>query len=150
MATQARTGEKSPPKQAATPPKQSQKLPLKVRVNWLNPDEESAIRATASLTLGGTFAVHGIKVIDGSKGQFVSMPGYKSGENYKDIFHAITADARQQMNDAVMAAYEQKLTEEQTQEQDEYGEEMDEESPGDEPAEAEEGQAMHSMRIGRR
>jgi stage V sporulation protein G len=143
MPTQAKAGAKSPPKQAASPPKQAQKLPFKASVNWLNPDEEGAIRATASLTIGGAFAVHGIKVIDGSKGQFVSMPSYKSGESYKDIFHAVTAEARQQMNEAVLAAYEQKLAEEQTQDQqDASDEDMDEESPGDEPAEAEEGQGL--------
>jgi stage V sporulation protein G len=127
MTTKAETGAKSPPKQ-------TQKQRIKASVNWLNPDEGGAIRATASLTIDSAFAVHGIKVIDGSKGQFVSMPSYKSGENYKDIFHAVTAEARQQMNDAVMAAYEQKLFEEQTQEQEEdYGEEAGDvpEEPGE-------------------
>jgi stage V sporulation protein G len=124
MTTQAKNGAKSPSKQTDSPPKKVQKLRIKAGVGWLNPNEDGAIRATASLTIGDAFAVHGIKVIDGSKGQFVSMPSYKSGENYKDIFHAVTAEARQQMNDVVMAAYEQKLSEEQTQEQEEdYGEE---------------------------
>jgi stage V sporulation protein G len=135
MPTQARTGATPHPKQAASPPKQAQRLPLKASVNWLNPDEEGAIRATASLTVGGTFAVHGIKVIDGSKGQFVSMPSYQSGGKYKDIFHAVTAEARQQMNKAVLDAYSQKLAEIQEQAQDEQSEDMDEESS----AEAEKG-----------
>jgi len=127
------------PTGAGTPPKQTQKLPsVRADVYWLNPDEDSTIRANASLTIGGAFKVHGIKVISGSKGDFVSMPSYKSGDGYKDIFHAVTADARQQMNDAVLAAYEQKLAE---QTQDAPTEEQDMTEP-DEPAEAEEGAGM--------
>lgn len=138
MATQAKTGAR-PPQKAASPPGQSQKTPLKASVNWLNPDEDGAIRANASLTVGGAFAVHGIKVIDGSKGQFVSMPSYKSNDgSYKDIFHAVTAEARQEMNEAVLAAYNQKLAEVQEQEQSDPTE-------GDAPeeaADAEEGQRL--------
>jgi stage V sporulation protein G len=83
----------------------------------LNTKEDGNVRATASLTIGGAFAVHGIKIISGQKGDFVSMPSYKSGDSYKDIFHAVTADARQQMNDVVLKAYEHKLTEQMEQDQ---------------------------------
>ena len=112
MPTQAKTGTKPPPK-ADRQAQPDQLLSVKANVYWMNPDAGS-IRASASLTIGDAFAVHGIKVVSGSKGEFVSMPSYKSGDDYKSIFHAITAEARQQMNDAVMAAYEQKLAE-QTQ-----------------------------------
>ena len=103
------TGAKSPQKPAG----QSAKLPIKASINWLNTKDEGNTRATASLTIGGAFAVHGIKVISGQKGDFVSMPSYKSGDSYKDIFHAVTADVREQMNDAVMKAYEQKLADQE-------------------------------------
>lgn len=93
MAAKTTTGAKSPP--------------IRATVNWLNPDENGNVRASVSMSIGGAYTVHGIKVMSGSKGDFVSMPSYKSGDGYKDIFHAVTADARQQMNDAVFAAYEQ-------------------------------------------
>ena len=102
-------------KSAQKPAEQAVKMPVKASINWLNTKEDGNVRATASLTIGGAFAVHGIKVISGQKGDFVSMPSYKSGDSYKDIFHAVTADARQQMNDAVMDAYEQKLSEEMSE-----------------------------------
>lgn len=102
-------------KPAQKPAEQTVKMPVKASINWLNTKEDGNVRATASLTIGGAFAVHGIKVISGQKGDFVSMPSYKSGDSYKDIFHAVTADARQQMNDAVMDAYEQKLSEEMSE-----------------------------------
>jgi|GEM_PF-3642675 len=74
-------------------------------------DNGSQIKAAASLTVGGAFAVHGIKVIGSAKGDFVSMPSVKYNDKHRDIFHAITAEARQTMNEAVMGAYTQKLAE---------------------------------------
>jgi stage V sporulation protein G len=142
MATQTKTGAR-PSQKAASPPKQSPKVPLKANINWMNPKEDESIRATASLTLGGAFAVHGIKVIDGQKGTFISMPSYKSGENFKDIFHAVTAEDRERMNEAVMRAYEQKLAEVQEQEQGDPGKDEEPEEAAEAPGEpAEEGQGL--------
>ena len=58
--------------------------------------------------------------MDSQKGLFVSMPqnSYKdaNGETkYTDIFHAVTAEARTELNDQVMAAYEQALEEQQAE-----------------------------------
>ena len=118
------TGVKTSPK----PAEQPDKMPVKAVINWLNTKDDGNVRASASLTIGGAFAVHGIKVITGQKGDFVSMPSYKSGDSYKDIFHAVTADARQQMNDAVMKAYEQKLSEELSIESDGQRESLSEDA----------------------
>jgi stage V sporulation protein G len=80
-------------------------------------DENSKVKAIASVNIDGAFAVHGIKVIDTEKGLFVSMPSssyQKGGETkYQDVFHPITAEARQQLIDAVTKAYEQALVEQQ-------------------------------------
>ena len=111
-------------------PKQNQRLPIRASINWLNPNEDESLRARVSLSIGGAFAVHGIKVLSGSKGDFVSMPSYKSGDNYKDIFHATSAEAREQMNEAVMKAYEQKL-----EEQNQNNAPAQEDSPGEDPDE---------------
>ena len=115
---------------------------IKATVNWMNPKEDESFRATASVTIGGAFTAHGIKVISGSKGDFVSMPSYKSGDGYKDIFHAVTAEAREQMNEAVMAAYEQKLSEQQGQGE-ELGDDDQSEAPADEPDQSEKGPVMN-------
>ncbi len=107
-------GVKQPQSTGQQTEKQGQRLPsIRVDINWLNQKDDGNIRATASMTIGGAFTVHGIKVISGQKGDFVSMPSYKSGDSYKDIFHAVTAAAREQMNDAVMTAYEQKLADQE-------------------------------------
>ena len=82
-------------------------------------DGDFKTRAYASATIGGAFAIHGIRVIESEKGRFVAMPqeSYKkNGETkYNDTFHAITADARTALVDAVNEAYEQKLQEQMEQ-----------------------------------
>jgi stage V sporulation protein G len=75
---------------------------------------ESKIRAYASVTIGNAFAVHGIKVIESDKGTFVGMPNRsyedKNGETkYSDVFHSITKEGYQAINNAVINAYEQEL-----------------------------------------
>ena len=84
----------------------------------------------------GQFAIHGIEVKHSAKGPFVQMPqvSYKSKGNtvYQDIFHPITAEARQALYDAVMDCYQKARSEEEGQEQDE--EEAEDEAPGQQPA----------------
>ncbi|MDR0884528.1 MAG: SpoVG family protein [Oscillospiraceae bacterium] len=85
-------------------------MKLKATINRLL--DKGNVKAIASLTVDDAFAVHGIKIMTGVKGDFVSMPSVKQADGkYRETFHAITAEARQQMNDTVMAAYEQKLAE---------------------------------------
>ena len=93
---------------------------ITARIDRLHDYEGSNIKAFASATIGGANAIHGIKVMDSQKGLFVSMPqnSYKdaNGETkYTDIFHAVTAEARTELNDQVMAAYEQALEEQQAE-----------------------------------
>lgn len=91
---------------------QKQDLPLEVRIHSLRPNE--SIKATASVNIGGAFAIRGVKVVEGSKGLFVSMPSMKVGNEYKDICFPITAESRDDLNKAVLEAYEQAVTQGQT------------------------------------
>lgn len=95
---------------------------------------EGKTKAFASATIGGAFAIHGIRVIDSEKGIFVAMPqeSYtKNGEKkYTDTFHAITAEARTALIEAVDAAYAQKLEELEEQGQQEEAEEAPEPGMG--------------------
>lgn len=69
------------------------------------------LKANATVTLDGMFAVNGITVVEGKNGLFISMPqrSYeKDGQKqYKDIFFPVSADARKEIQDAVLAAYEE-------------------------------------------
>lgn len=67
---------------------------------------QGTLKAFASITLDGIFAVHGIRVVEGKNGLFVSMPNrqVKEGE-YKDIAHPVTKEFKQELNDAVLAEF---------------------------------------------
>lgn len=97
---------------------QKKALPnITARIDRLVEQNDSSVKAYASVNIGGAFAVHGIKVIDSVKGIFVSMPSNsykKDGKvEYSDICHPITAEARNELIEKVTEAYEIKLGEEQ-------------------------------------
>lgn len=100
--------------QAAPLESTAQPLPMKVDVKIGSIRPEGAIRAIASVNLNECFAVRNVKVVDSSKGLFVAMPSYKAGNGeYKDICFPVTKEFRQQLNDAVIHAYQQALTQNQ-------------------------------------
>lgn len=79
-------------------------------------DNGLPLKATATVTMDGDYAVHNVRVIKTDKGTFMGMPfeSYKDkdgNEKRKDVFHPITSDARKAMEDAVIAAYEAKVSE---------------------------------------
>ena len=58
--------------------------------------------------------IRGVKVMESSKGLFVSMPSYRAGNGeYKDICFPVTKEARQEFDNAVLDAYQQALTQSQ-------------------------------------
>ena len=123
-------------KQAAPAKEKKKKNPsIQVRIDRLNDYEGSSVKAFASANIGGAFAIHGIRVVDSQKGLFVSMPqnSYKDGNGntkYSDIFHAITAEARNELNEKVTEAYEQALQEQQQQDEVETESESQDMTPG--------------------
>lgn len=97
---------------------QKKALPnITARIDRIVEQNDSSVKAYASVNIGGAFAVHGIKVIDSVKGIIVSMPSNsykKDGKvEYSDICHPITAEARNELIEKVTEAYEMKLGEEQ-------------------------------------
>lgn len=113
---------------------QTQATPkIEVRIDRVLPGEGKT-KAFASATIGGAFAIHGIRVIDSEKGIFISMPqeSYtKNGEKkYTNIFHAITAEARTALIEAVNTAYAQALEQAEEQGQQEEAEEAPEPGMG--------------------
>lgn len=101
-------------------------------------DNDTNLRAFASITVGGAVAVHGLRVMDSKKGLFVSMPSYSyedhNGETkYADYAHPISKEARDAINTKVLDAYEQALEESETENEGEsYGESEDYDSEPDE------------------
>lgn len=79
-----------------------------VRLNLL--DVPGPTKAIGSVTLGGSFIVHGVRVVQGPTGEFVGMPQRKDGDQYRDLAHPLTGDLRARINSAVLEEY-QKLRE---------------------------------------
>ena len=64
---------------------------------------EGRVKAMASVVFDDMFAVHGLRVIEGTNGLFVAMPSRRTPSgDYQDVFHPIHPEGRQQMTDAVM------------------------------------------------
>ena len=93
-----------------------QPLPMKVDVKISSIRPEGNVRAYASINLNDCFAIRNVKVVDSSKGLFIAMPSYKAGNGeYKDICFPVTKEFREQLNNAVVDAYHQALTQSQQQ-----------------------------------
>lgn len=93
-----------------------QPIPMKVDVKIGSIRPEGSVRAYASVNLNDCFAIRNVKVMDSTKGLFVAMPSYKAGSGeYKDICFPVTKEFREQLNNAVIDAYKQALTQSQQQ-----------------------------------
>lgn len=76
--------------------------------------QKGNLKAIASITLDGMFVVKGLKVMDGRKGLFVSMPqetfsGKDGRKQYSNTFFALTNSAKMQLQEAVLDAYQLRL-----------------------------------------
>ena len=117
-----------PPEQKAQMPEQTQNVApesipvsapeprysLQARVDRLVDKPDGKLRAILSMNLPGGFAVHGIKIYENDGGLFVSMPqsSYTAADGtikYRDIFHPVTATARQKLIGATVSAYHDAL-----------------------------------------
>jgi stage V sporulation protein G len=93
-----------------------QPMPMKVDVKISSIRPEGNVRAYASINLNDCFAIRNVKVVDSSKGLFIAMPSYKAGNGeYKDICFPVTKEFREQLNNAVIDAYNQAITQSRQQ-----------------------------------
>ena len=76
--------------------------------------QSGKLKAIASVSLDGMFVVKGLKVMDGKKGLFVSMPqevftGNEGKKQYSNLFFPTTNAAKEELQTAVLEAYRQHL-----------------------------------------
>ena len=88
-------------------------MDFKARINLVN--KPGTVKAFASVNIDEAFAVTGLRVIEGEKGLFVSMPSRKMEKGYEDVCFPITAECREKLNKTVIEAYEQKLSQQEGQ-----------------------------------
>lgn len=82
-----------------------------VRVRLAKPDG-GKLKAVASITIDGSFAIHDIKIIEGNAGPFIAMPSRKTPDGeFKDIAHPINAEVRAFVSERILAEYNRVLSE---------------------------------------
>ena len=93
-------------KVADTTPAAPLKLDVSVRV--IEPVKN--LMGFASVKFNDCFVVENLKIVQGSKGLFVGMPSQPDGKGgYRDMAYPVTKEFREQLNTAVLQAYEVKL-----------------------------------------
>ena len=86
----------------------SQKLDMSVKA--YSAQDSKNLLATATVTLGGCFAISGLRILDSEKGAFVSMPQRKTARGeYKDICFPTTAEMRKELHSAVLGEYQRTM-----------------------------------------
>lgn len=64
------------------------------------------VRAMAAIVIDGSFVVNDLRVVEGPRGLFVSMPSRRrAAGGYYDIAHPITPEAHACIQQAVLDAY---------------------------------------------
>ena len=68
---------------------------------------DSKTKAFADISIGH-FIVKGLRVVEGKKGMFLAMPQEKAKDGkWYDTFFPATKEAREVLNELVLAAYQQ-------------------------------------------
>ncbi len=72
--------------------------------------DEPKLKAFANITFEDSFVVRGLKVIDGQKGLFISMPSRKAKDGtYRDIAHPINNEMRQKIEQVILEKYNEEF-----------------------------------------
>lgn len=84
---------------------------IKVKIDKLLFDEDSKLKAFATVIIGNSYAVHGLRIFKSdTKGLFAAMPSTayinSKGETaYRNEFHAITKEAHRILTEKALEAY---------------------------------------------
>ena len=74
----------------------------------LRTNEESKLKAVASITIDDCFVIHDIRVLEGNNGNMVKMPSRKTPDGeFKDIAHPINTPTREEISRLVLEKYEE-------------------------------------------
>jgi stage V sporulation protein G len=80
---------------------------LNARAFPLRSGNNGSTLAFANVTVDNIVAINGVRVVDGEKGLFVSMPQSKDKEgNYHDIAFPLSGDLRREISKAVLADFD--------------------------------------------
>lgn len=78
-----------------------------VRLRKVN-NQDTRMKALASVTFDESFVIHDLRVIDGNNGLFVAMPSKRTPDGeFRDIAHPINSEMRKHVQEEVMRVYEE-------------------------------------------
>lgn len=70
-------------------------------------EDKGKLRAVANLVFEDGFIVKNVRLVEGSKGIFVSMPSHKKIDgSFIEVCHPISSKVREQIENCVVEAYE--------------------------------------------
>lgn len=96
-----------PQQERRTSTMENDKKALDISVKIYPQEDKGKLLAFASATIGGCFAVNGIRLMDTEKGMFVAMPSNKGNDGkYHDICCPTTKEMREALNAAVLGEYQ--------------------------------------------
>ena len=79
------------------------------------PVDDEKLKAFVSIVFDHCFVVTDVKVINGPKGLFVSMPSKKRKDGtFKDIAHPLNNQTRQYLEEKVLGVYRQQVSTDST------------------------------------
>lgn len=73
-------------------------------------DNKGRLMAIANLIVEDCFVIKNIRLIEGKKGLFVSMPSNKIGDKYIETCHPICQEARKKIEGSVIEAYKSAIS----------------------------------------
>jgi stage V sporulation protein G len=83
---------------------------------------EERLKAFANITFDDAFVIRGLKVINGNKGLFVSMPSRRRSDgSYQDVAHPINTQMRRHLEQMVIEAYEDEIKLSEPEANESYG-----------------------------
>ena len=86
-------------------------MKINVKVNQTFEDEKR-LKAFTTVFLDNQFLITGVRVVDCKNGLCVMMPARQDNKGeYRDVCFPITPQLREQINNAVLTAYEKRLKE---------------------------------------
>jgi stage V sporulation protein G len=74
------------------------------------PVDEEKLKAYASIVLDACFIVNDLKIIEGKRGLFISMPSRRRKRGgYRDVAHPLNNETRRLIEECVLAEYQRAL-----------------------------------------
>lgn len=77
--------------------------------------QDGRLKAVVSMTVDNAIAVHDIKIVQGDERVFVAMPSRRDETGiFRDIIHPISPEARGEIEESIISAYEQYVSDRET------------------------------------